>query len=46
MKVEEKTQAEKVLDVALGKAKKGTLKEKTSEQIQQAELEKQSELQK
>lgn len=33
----EKSRAEMVLDVALGKAKKGTLKEKTQEQIQERE---------
>ena len=35
--VEEKSQAEKLVDVALGKAKKGTLKEKTSESVQAEE---------
>lgn len=46
MKVEEKSQAEKIVDVALGKAKKGTLKDKTNESIQEKEASKLAELEK
>ena len=46
MQVEEKSQAEKMVDVALGKAKKGTLKDKTAETIQEQEAAKLAELEK
>jgi len=46
VQVEEKSQAEKMVDVALGKAKKGTLKDKTSETIQEQEAAKLAELEK
>lgn len=46
VKVEEKSQAEKIVDVALGKAKKGTLKDKTNESIQEKEASKLAELEK
>lgn len=46
VKTEDKTKAEMVVDVALGKAKKGTLKDKKPEAVQEQELAKMAELEK
>jgi hypothetical protein len=46
VQVEEKSQAEKLVDVALGKAKKGTLKDKSPEALQEQEAAKLAEIEK
>jgi hypothetical protein len=46
VKVEEKSKAEMMVDVAMGKAKKGTLKDKKPESVQEAEAAKLVELEK